>query len=143
MRSRFFSFAHVLIGKPVPTFPGHALLLRMSLSENRFPLFRDMRCFCACPYRKTGSHFSGTCAASAHVLIGKPVPTFPGHALMHAFSTEMIRMGACADGNTGNRDITAPRLQYLPRGRELRPTPPRLARGVFRPDAGREERGEA
>jgi hypothetical protein len=34
--------------------------LRMSLSENRFPLFRDMR-VCACPYRKTGSHFSGTC----------------------------------------------------------------------------------
>src|SRR5262245_24357120 len=25
MRSRFFDFAHVLIGKPVPTFPGHAL----------------------------------------------------------------------------------------------------------------------
>jgi hypothetical protein len=36
--------AHVLIGKPVPTFPGHALWF-------------------------------------AHVLIGKPVPTFPGHAL--------------------------------------------------------------
>src|SRR5262245_18427504 len=55
----------------------------MSLSENRFPLFRDMRLVCACPYRKTGSHFSGTCAWSAHVLIGKPVPTFPGHALAH------------------------------------------------------------
>jgi hypothetical protein len=27
MRSRFFDFAHVLIGKPVPTFPGHALSL--------------------------------------------------------------------------------------------------------------------
>ena len=26
MRSRFFDFAHVLIGKPVPTFPGHALM---------------------------------------------------------------------------------------------------------------------
>src|ERR1700730_9662192 len=25
MRSKFFDFAHVLIGKPVPTFPGHAL----------------------------------------------------------------------------------------------------------------------
>src|ERR1700736_5558934 len=24
---RFFDFAHVLIGKPVPTFPGHALIL--------------------------------------------------------------------------------------------------------------------
>jgi hypothetical protein len=23
--NRFFEFAHVLIGKPVPTFPGHAL----------------------------------------------------------------------------------------------------------------------
>jgi hypothetical protein len=43
MRSRFSNFAHVLIGKPVPTFPGHALILRMSLSENRLPLFRDMR----------------------------------------------------------------------------------------------------
>src|SRR5262245_56790531 len=98
MRSRFFSFTHVLIGKPVPTFPGHALPLRMSLSENRFPLFRDMRCLCACPYRKTGSHFSGTC-------------------VMHAFSTEMIRIGACADGNTGDRGIAAPHPQYLPGGR--------------------------
>src|SRR5262249_44636855 len=36
----------------------------------------------ACPYRKTGTHFSGTCALSfAHVLIGKPAPSFPGHAL--------------------------------------------------------------
>src|SRR6202022_1376223 len=26
MRTRFFDFAHVLIGKPVPTFPGHALM---------------------------------------------------------------------------------------------------------------------
>src|SRR5262249_31151177 len=25
MRSRVFGFAHVLLGKPVPTFPGHAL----------------------------------------------------------------------------------------------------------------------
>ena len=25
MRSRFLDFAHVLFGKPVPTFPGHAL----------------------------------------------------------------------------------------------------------------------
>ena len=27
MRSRFFDFAHVLFGKPVPTFPEHALAL--------------------------------------------------------------------------------------------------------------------
>jgi hypothetical protein len=31
MRSKFVDFAHVLIGKPVPTFPGHALA-----SANRF-----------------------------------------------------------------------------------------------------------
>jgi hypothetical protein len=30
MRTRFFDFAHVLIGKPVPTFPEHALVRRMS-----------------------------------------------------------------------------------------------------------------
>jgi hypothetical protein len=39
-------FAHALVGKPVPTLPAHALddsFWRMSLSENRFPLFRDMR----------------------------------------------------------------------------------------------------
>src|SRR5216110_2585947 len=88
------------------------LRLRMSFSENRLPLFRDMRlafthvlfgkpaatfpghapCVCACPFRKTGCHFSGTCAlrlrmsfsenrlplfrnmrlAFAHVLFGKP-----------------------------------------------------------------------
>jgi hypothetical protein len=44
----------------------------------------------ACSDRKTGSHFSGTCAGRimmrpgffdlAYVLIGKPVPTFPEHA---------------------------------------------------------------
>src|SRR4029077_17644301 len=27
-RSRFLSFAHVLVGKPVPTFPGHALMAK-------------------------------------------------------------------------------------------------------------------
>jgi hypothetical protein len=33
-----------LFRKPVSTFRDHALLgLRMSLSENRLPLFRDMR----------------------------------------------------------------------------------------------------
>src|SRR5512145_1671616 len=31
MRSRFFDFAHVLVGKPVPTFPGHALALAVAL----------------------------------------------------------------------------------------------------------------
>ena len=39
-------FAYVPIGKPASTFPGHAL----------------MPSFCACPCRKTGIHFSGTCA---------------------------------------------------------------------------------
>src|ERR1700676_1809143 len=79
--------AHVLFGKPVPTFPEHALsfIWRMFYSENRFPLFRSMRCpsFGACSIRKTGSHFSGACAVLhlAHVLFGKPVPTFPEHAL--------------------------------------------------------------
>src|SRR6186713_1371763 len=29
--SRFLSFAHVLIGKPVPTFPGHALMAKATL----------------------------------------------------------------------------------------------------------------
>jgi hypothetical protein len=82
-----------------------------------------MRCFCACPYRKTGCHFSGTC-------------------VMHAFSTGMIRIGACADGNTGDGGIAAPHPQYLPR-EGTAPDAAALARGVFRPDAGREERGEA
>src|SRR6478735_7546344 len=30
--SRFLSFAHVLIGKPVPTFPGHALMAKATLT---------------------------------------------------------------------------------------------------------------
>jgi hypothetical protein len=34
----------IVIRKPVPTFPGHAIFRRrMSFSEKRFPLFRDMR----------------------------------------------------------------------------------------------------
>src|SRR6516165_11357032 len=40
----FFTLAHVPIGKPVSTFPGHALYVG------------------ACPDRKSGVHFSGTCA---------------------------------------------------------------------------------
>src|SRR5215510_12936249 len=32
-RSRFLSFAHVLIGKPVPTFPGHALMAKAALTR--------------------------------------------------------------------------------------------------------------
>jgi len=35
-------FEHDLLGKPVPTFPDHALCLSMIFSENRFPLFRIM-----------------------------------------------------------------------------------------------------
>jgi len=36
--------AHVRFGKPVSTFPEHALLRwRMFVSENRCPLFRNMR----------------------------------------------------------------------------------------------------
>jgi hypothetical protein len=35
---------HVLFAKPVPTFAGHAVLG-------------------ACPFRKTGSHFCGTCSS--------------------------------------------------------------------------------
>src|SRR3954470_7421746 len=31
-RSRFVGFAHVLIGKPVPTFPGHALMAKATLT---------------------------------------------------------------------------------------------------------------
>src|SRR4029077_8558027 len=31
--SRFLSFAHVLIGKPVPTFPGHALMAKATLTH--------------------------------------------------------------------------------------------------------------
>jgi hypothetical protein len=33
---------HDLVGKPVSTFPDHALGWNMILSENRFPLFRIM-----------------------------------------------------------------------------------------------------
>jgi hypothetical protein len=33
MRSRFFDFAHVLFGKPVPTFPEHALETHRSTAE--------------------------------------------------------------------------------------------------------------
>jgi hypothetical protein len=36
------SLAHDLIGKPVPTFPDHAVCWRMIFSESRFPLFRIM-----------------------------------------------------------------------------------------------------
>src|SRR5262245_34487786 len=46
-----FRFAHVLVGKRVSTFPGHA---------------RDFR--------------------FAHVLVGKPVSTFPGHGLRQPLS---------------------------------------------------------
>src|SRR5262249_56825305 len=57
-------FAHVLVGKPVPKFPGHAT------------------CF-------------------AHVLVGKPVPTFPGHALVrqlgHARQHETFDVGRAVD----------------------------------------------
>src|SRR6266852_2187656 len=39
----------------------------------------------ACPFRRTGVHFAGTCAsvlyALAHALVGEPVSTSPGHAL--------------------------------------------------------------
>src|SRR3954470_6371255 len=31
-RSRFLNYAHVLIGKPVPTFPGHALMAKAALT---------------------------------------------------------------------------------------------------------------
>jgi hypothetical protein len=34
-RSRFLGFAHVLIGKPVPTFPGHALIARQQWQQAR------------------------------------------------------------------------------------------------------------
>src|SRR5262249_57797028 len=37
------ALAHVLIGNPVPTFPGHAWLCACPYRKNRFPLFRDMR----------------------------------------------------------------------------------------------------
>jgi hypothetical protein len=55
-----FLFAHVLIGQPVPTFPGHAFTL------------------CACPYRKTGSHFSGTCARCQDTASLAAWPGVPG-----------------------------------------------------------------
>src|SRR5262247_4372251 len=32
-RSRFLSFVHVLIGKPVPSFPGHALMAKAALTR--------------------------------------------------------------------------------------------------------------
>src|SRR5262245_2812464 len=86
------AFAHVLIGKPVPTFPGHAG-------------------FCACPYRKTGSHFSGTCDARV----------FDGNG----------RIGARADGDTSNRGIEAPAPTIFARGRGTAPTPAALSpRGI-------------
>ena len=37
-----FSFEHVLIAKPVPTFAEHVFRLSMFLSQNRFPLLRNM-----------------------------------------------------------------------------------------------------
>jgi hypothetical protein len=33
-RSRFLGFAHVLIGKPVPAFPGHALALAAGSAQS-------------------------------------------------------------------------------------------------------------
>jgi hypothetical protein len=51
--------SHVLFGKPVSTFPGHALISLLS-----------------------------------HVHFGKPVSTFPGHALRPLRQRERIPIGA-------------------------------------------------
>src|SRR5258708_25792426 len=63
-RSVFLS-EHDLLGKPVPTFPDHALLL----SEHD-------------PFGKPVPTFPDhALLLSEHDLLGKPVPTFPDHAL--------------------------------------------------------------
>jgi len=57
---------HDLFGKPVPTFPGHAL-----------QCFPDILDHSVIPYvRKAPSIL-----VLAHVLVGEPDPTSPGHAL--------------------------------------------------------------
>src|SRR5262245_13245695 len=97
--------------------------LRMSLSENRFLLFRDMRAF-------------------AHVLIGKPVPTFPGHA-MHAFSTGMV---GSAHARMEIPVIAASRRlrpQYLPREGNCTDARSVEAEGYSGPTPGGKIRGEA
>src|SRR5579883_137458 len=51
--------------------------------------------------RKTGSHFSGSCSFPEHDLAGKPVPTFPDHALEP--DAEGFRKGPPASRRNGHR----------------------------------------
>src|SRR5207302_11338150 len=67
-----------LSGKPVPTFPGRALVRARPCPENRYPLFRDVLRFENVPVRKTGTHFSGTCSGSSTSLSGKPEHALAG-----------------------------------------------------------------
>jgi hypothetical protein len=101
-RSRFFWFAHVLIGKPVSTFPGHALWFAHVLVG------------------KPVSTFPGHALWFAHVLVGKPVSTFPGHALEHA-SPRLTSSGAACRFHLAGRRADRAFITLIPAARAWPP----------------------